>query len=258
MTKTMQKTSIVATAIMAFVVFAGPASAQVPDGHDLTNLQGWWDHLSCTQRISVAAGLEINFYSGADREPTSTGEGTQTGDDDHGNKNRPPKTTTPHAKREIERWCRPWSRLNREVGLNDVGNIERLGIKGYVQHQHKAGQVRITRTPDEGMYTAEVWWDSFSKQGQHNSRPAGEVGRMLAIGDVDTQDGAADNYVAGDWSKLSRTEFTKVEKAFEALKQPGSSVAETPDEPEDAPALPLAATGLLGLMLAARGAWRSR
>ena len=79
-----------------------------------------------------------------------------------------------------------------------------------------------------------------------------DEGRLIAIGGVDAD---VPNGPNGELSQLTASVSARATAAYNALS--GDAMT-TEEEEEEAPALPLVGVGLLGLLLAGRGAWLRR
>ena len=129
----------------------------------------------------------------------------------------------------------------------------------------------VATTDTDAHATNEAWWDANDMVGDS----ANNVNRQILAGAVpivatssdDTarygaQTSTAAETGAGtlysvDYDELTRQAKTVVDKAGNALSGRAMMTTEEEEE-EEAPALPLVGVGLLGLLLAGRGAWLRR
>ena len=121
-------------------------------------------------------------------------------------------------------WCAKWDGL----GMNQ----QRALNAGAKQSRTDGG---ITTKASDRIFDKSGWWDGLTVEGQN-----------MAIGDTA---GAVVTLAAATTSIAGR-----VDDAYNALM---SGMMPTDDE-EEAPALPLVGVGILGLLLAGRGAWLRR
>ena len=123
-------------------------------------------------------------------------------------------------------WCAMWNGLgaNQQRALN-------AGAK-----QSRADGGIITKASDR-VFDMHGWWNGMSDEG-----------RLIAIG------GVAADVPAGANGELDQLTVAVSERATAAYHALMSSMTTE----EEAPALPLAGVGILGLLVAGRGAWLRR
>ena len=223
----MGRTVLVAVMVLVGLgVFAGQARAQV----DLQDYMGWWDRWTgesgCTAMINVVNILEINFYDATTRTRGGTTHVAATKPADRG------------------RWCVPWAGLSTASSSNDAKNLKDAVTMG------KAGGTTatdaITKKASDNIFNVQGYWTSIGA-GTSNVNT-----RRLVLGLApDAPDPGA------DYGMLPRMTADAVDMAYMALMPGGMMPTDDGDE-EEAPALPLVGIGLLGLLLAGRGAWLRR
>ena len=216
----------VAIAVMVFVglgVFAGQARAQ----SDLQNYMGWWDALSCGKMINVVNLLEINYYNGQN----PMGSGTHV-------------VAASSSAVDKARWCVMWDGLSATSSQNDAKNVKDAATMGTADSAKNTVNA-ITRKPSDNIFSSQQWWDDLNTPAANQP-----MTRRFALGLASTADDPGASYGA-----LTRANADLVDKIYMAL-MPGG-MGDMP-APTDAPALPLVGIGLLGLVLAGRGAWLRR
>ena len=220
----------VATAIVVLVglgVFAGSAQAQ--QGADLQNYMAWWDHLTCSKAINAVNVVQINYYDSQ----------TPVDDDTAGDHVAAVATNAIDSAR----WCVMSDGLSATSTQNDAKNIKDIATMGGGTTDNEVDA--ITRKPTDDVFNAAGWWAALDA-GTNQART-----RQFALG------ATADP--GGTYSALSRANANAVDAAFAALMADAMPTdEEEEEETEDAPALPLVGVGLLGLLLAGRGAWLRR
>ena len=207
-----------ATLVMMFTA-PRPASAQALD---LTDYMSWWDQLNCPEMLNVVNNgeVEINYFVNGGGPPVSS-PGT--------NISHVPATREDHGDEagENNRWCVMWD------GLDD-GDADSL------EAAVTEGDHRITRDEDDEIISAGGWWGDLTN-----------AARQIAIGSTAATLGALNS--------LTTAQNMQALESFEALKDGDDDGDDDDDDDDtDAPALPLVGIGILGLLLAVRGAWLRR
>ena len=138
------------------------------------------------------------------------------------------------------RWCKKWAGL---------AAADRTLLTNAANHATNG----ITRKTSAEIISVRGWWGALSSVAQDTA-----VG-MLRDGGATTGVPETDDELAAAiaYGLLTVAETTRVNSAFEALKM-GAMATEEEEEEEEAPALPLVGVGILGLLLAGRGAWLRR
>ena len=219
-----------ATAIMVFVglgAFAGPAQAQM----DLQDYMGWWDRWTgtagCAAMLNVVNILEINYFDASTRTPGGS--------------------THVAASRAADggRWCVPWSGLSTATASNDAKNLMEAVTMG---RDGTNTTDAITKKASDNIFNVQGYWTSIG------AGTNAVMTRRLVLGL------AADATDPGPaYGTLPRTTADAVDAAYMALMPGGMTTTDDEEEEEEeAPALPLVGVGLLGLLLAGRGAWLRR
>ena len=131
-------------------------------------------------------------------------------------------TTANDSTRE---WCVKWDGL----GANQMRGLEAAAK----QARADGG---ITTKASDRVFDRSGWWDGLTVEGQN-----------IAVGGT-----AADVVLT---AALTTSQSAAAMAAYNALM---SGMMTTDDEEEEAPALPLVGIGILGLLLAGRGAWLRR
>ena len=98
----------------------------------------------------------------------------------------------------------------------------------------------ITRKPTDELISAKGWWDDLTADGQD-----------AAIGGLESQDASDELSAQRAFTALTVAQNTRVMNAYSGLLGSGTT-------PRPTPALPLVGLGLLGLLLAGRGAYLRR
>ena len=219
----------VLVAIMAFVCFgvlAGQARAQV----DLQDYMGWWDRWTgdagCTAMLNVVNILEINYFDATTRTPGGTTHVAAT------------------KAADGSRWCVPWSGLSTASTSNDAKNLKDAVTMG--QAGTNATDA-ITKKASDNIFNVQGYWTSI------NAGTNAVMTRRLILG---LAVAAADP--GATYSSLPRATANAVDAAYMALMPGMMTDSGDDDDMDDAPALPLVGVGLLGLLLAGRGAWLRR
>ena len=135
-------------------------------------------------------------------------------------------------------WCR--------ANFEDLTLADRANLHTMVTTLDTAGGDagnkgdRITRKPSAEIISAKGWWNALTLRGQD-----------IAVGGVDSQETAQPAKKTFD--SLTVAQNKRVVDAYNGLR--GSGMATMP---EPTPALPLVGLGVLGLLLAGRGAYLRR
>ena len=201
-------------------VFAGSAAAQTTV-YDYDNYRAWWDSFGCPEMKVLLPALASGV-----RGLTSA------------------ETTAAHEKRVCVG--------SGAVKLEDA-QILRDFIEG-TSHAMKA--------------THKSWWDSNSLADNACSLTqqalAGQVpiatdqGALIAdFSGTASSDGMDEDY-CGAYDRLRANAMARVTKSGDALSGRAMMSDDDDDDMDEAPALPLVGVGLLGLLLAGRGAWLRR
>ena len=130
---------------------------------------------------------------------------------------------------------REWCHAFDDLGANQ----QRAANAGAKQPRVAGG---ITTAADDRVFDMSGWWNDMEDEG-----------RLLAIGGVDADVPDGPN---GQLSQLTASVSARATAAYNALS--GDAMTTEEDEEEEAPALPLVGVGILGLLLAGRGAWLRR
>ena len=216
---------VAATAIMVLVgigVFTGSAAAQNTPVV-LDNYMAWWDQVGSppsNAATQCAAMIEVVNDLEINQFTTDTPpKPTQGLGDDHV---AAVATTVSH----FQRWCVAWSGLSTKRDQDDADAL----MRGVTR-----GTTRITTDAADNVFDVRGWWASLT----------GQAARNIAIG-------SAADVAAAYPSSASDSTRMKINAAYAALM--GDMMMPT----EGAPALPLVGIGILGLLLAGRGAWLRR
>ena len=134
------------------------------------------------------------------------------------------------ANDSTRQWCNDFA----DLGLNEQRALN-AGAKQGRDGTAANGGGGITTTASDRVFDITDWWDNMQAEG-----------RQIAIG------ATADPGTA--FSGLTTSNSGKATAAYNALM---GGMMPTDDE-EEAPALPLVGVGILGLLLAGRGAWLRR
>ncbi len=219
----------VATAIMVLVglgVFAGSASAQASMVYKYADAEAWWDLYECKEmRILLGA---------ADDSETAAGGASMSAA------------------------CKSFAELTTARQRRIENFIDPVG----------AGMTEGTHTNMVGPHAShKVWWTAIITATPATTGPSCATAQALtgmrAIPDDTANDAAVGaNKIlvcrAYDGSGgLRPAEMDLVMNVGNALSGRGAMMTDDEDE-EEAPALPLVGIGLLGLLLAGRGAWLRR
>ena len=140
-------------------------------------------------------------------------------------------------------------------------------------NQDRLTQFIVTDTPsatNEGFSSVMAWWNSLTE----TATPCPIKQALVGMNEVGEWDGStyttnttnvdAADVFCGNYASLSGTGIpasrkAAVDRAGNALSGRGAMTTETEEEEEEeAPALPLVGVGILGLLLAGRGAWLRR
>ena len=200
----MRRVSFCTVAVVALVVllgFGGTARAQ-NEALVLDNVMGWWDHLSCEEKINA-----VNTIDGLDGDHPVLDDDTEAYSSD--------------ANDSTRQWCQMF---------NDLGQNEQRAVNAGAKQSRDAGG--ITTDADDRVFDKTGWYDGMTPEGRQMAIGAGAA--------PVTSLAAATSSVAG-----------QIDAAYMALMS-----GMMPEE--EAPAIPLVGLGILGLLLAGRGAWLHR
>lgn len=216
----MRNVSVVAiVALVGVLGFSAQAQAQ---GNDLTDVEGWWASLNCQYMVGAAV------HSGAESGALFT-KGTDGDNPDE------------------QQWCKP---TFEALALADRANLHTAvttaaGTAGDANDP----PAMITRKPSAEIISAKGWWNALT----YDAKDAA-VGGLLGLTDP-----ANGTFVAMTeatevaYDDLTVAQNARVNKAYEGLKKGATTMM-----PEPSPALPLVGLGILGLLLAGRGAYLRR
>ena len=130
---------------------------------------------------------------------------------------------------------RQWCLMFDDLGQNEQRALN-AGAKQGRDGTATNGGGGITTTASDRVFDITAWWDGMQAEG-----------RQIAVG------ATADPGTS--FTGLTSSNANNATAAFEALM---GGMMPTDDEEEEAPALPLVGIGILGLLLAGRGAWLRR
>ena len=206
-------------AIVALVGVLGFSAQAQAQGNDLTDVAGWWATLNCKYMVGAA------MHSGA--EVAVDGAGLAGGGYTAGTDRDTPD--------EIQ-WC--------HMTFEGLKLADRAALNTAVTSGGTDGADRITRKPSVELISAKGWWNALTPDAQDTA-----VGGLLTQVAVDGL-GAGEEV---DFDDLTVAQNKRVVDSYMGLLKGATTTM-----PEPTPALPLVGLGVLGLLLAGRGAYLRR